>query len=72
MKFGRKRLFDENQAIPYSDMALELRLPKRNAQQNFFDYHFGFLMKPKKKKHPRTKYRFQRLLLKSTNKEIAT
>jgi SAM-dependent methyltransferase len=35
--------------------------PKRDAQQNFFTYHFGFLMNPMKKNHPRTEYLFQRL-----------
>lgn len=36
-------------------------LPGRDARQNFFVYHFGFLMNPKKKNHPRTEYMFQRL-----------
>ena len=36
-------------------------LPGRDTQQNFFAYHFGFLMNPRKKNHPRTEYSFQRL-----------
>jgi hypothetical protein len=36
-------------------------LLKRDAQQNFFVYHFGILLNPVKKNHPRTAYMMTRM-----------
>lgn len=47
--------------LPMVPSFVPVWLPERDAQQNFFAYHFGFLMNPKKKNHPRPEYMFQRL-----------